>query len=1269
MCVGFLGDVPSRADTLLELMHKRMAGMRQPSVLSVCWMKCGSIPPKRNYGTYAYFNSALMLFSRLILRPMRANLLRTVLTALGVTLGVAVMLAVQLANQGSLRGFSAALDAVSGKAALEITCPPVGINEALIPELAWLRQIGIATAVIEADVTAELEGGSETLRVIGIDALRDPALRDYALTGVAANGMELMSFLAEPNSLMVTHGFAKRHGLVAGKKLILRIGDRRLDVMVAAVIGDPKATKPGIQQLAMASQSLGVMDIANAQVALDRLGLVDRLDLRLHDGVTLEKAEETLKQRLPASLTFQRPQRRSAAVEKMLAAFHFNLTMLSGIALVVGLFLIYNTISVAVMLRRREIGMLRTLGVTQMQVLQLFLGEALVLGLAGALLGVPLAKGLAELAVALTSTTVDTLYVVTAAKVPPLSLWHWLAGLGIAVPLSLVAAALPAFEAARVSPVAAVRDGGPGWGNAQTISIWRVLLPCGFLMAGWLAAIQEPMMDLPLWGYGSAFCAILAAAFAVPMMLYWVATTMRPLLARAFGIEGRLAAAQIQASTQRLSISLVALSVALALTVAIAVMVGSFRQTVLYWVDQTMGADLYVRPGTPPRSQSPPTFSAATLEALVKHPSILAYDGYRAMDLPFRDRVVKLGTGNFGVQLEHGRIAFKTAGNAKAMLRSAKDHGGIFISESFAMRFHVREGDLLTLTTPKGPHDFRIVAQFYDYSNDSGTITMDQGEFQKWFGESRPTHVALYLKPGFLPDAVRGDLIQKLAGKGFVAIFTNAGLRAEVLRIFDATFAITWALEIIAILVAMAGVATTMLTMVLERRDEIRLLRIAGADVRQVRRTIVLESGLLGLVSQVLGLIVGILLSLVLIHVINPQSFGWSIQFHTPWLFLIGSTALTVAGTMLAGLYPAWRVTRGIGLAILLVCISGQADAQEWKPALPGYSYVFPRDHGQHPEHKIEWWYYTGNVASPEGRRFGYQLTFFRIGATPAPANASLWALRDVWMAHFAISDLKVSEYHHADRLNRSGPCLAGAVEQRVWNEDWQVLISAEGKMTLQAQDRDFALNLELLPGKKSVIHGRDGISQKGSISGNASHYYSHSRMPTRGSLVLKGEAYEVEGNSWMDHEFGTSFLEKGTQGWDWFSAQLSDGSELMIFQLRGGPSISNAGTLIRPDGDAISLGSNLFTLTPGEVWKSSTGANYPIKWKIEIPTQQISLECRAAMKNQEFQSKATPGLGYWEGAVDFDGLAKGKPINGKGYLEMTGYNGQSMSNWFGSGQ
>lgn len=1200
--------------------------------------------------------------------------LRSLVTMLGVTLGIAVMLAIQLANQGAIRGFSAALDAVSGKAALEIQCAPLGIDEKRLPSLAWLRDYGVAAPMIEADVVAVTPSGQDTLRLIGIDALRDPALRDYALTDVETmtSGLDLMKFLGEPGALIITQALAARLGLKAGDGFDVLVGDRRRPVKVAAVLGAGRE-----DARALARQSLAVMDIAHAQMLLDHAGRIDRLELRLHDGVSAEAAEAAVRKRLPEGLSVQRPQRRTSAVEKMLAAFHFNLAMLSGIALVVGLFLIYNTISVAVMTRRSEIGMMRTLGVTRRQVLLLFMGEALVLGSVGALLGVPVAKLLAEGAVALTSTTVDTLYVTTAATVPPLALWHWLLALGIAVPLSLAAAALPAVEAARVSPVEAIRGQGrelAGVGMSKDQGARRQLaasMAC--LATGWLAALQPPVNGLPLWGHFSSLCAILAAALAVPAALRWTSGSMRPWLGRWLGIEGRLAASQIRASTGRLSVSVAALTVALALTAAIAVMVGSFRQTVITWVDETMGADLYARPGTPPRSRNAPTFSQQTLEILRSHPAVQSLDGHSSLDLPHEGRLVKLVTVDFDLRMRNGRMAFKTPGDAGAMLQAARDKGQVLVSESFALRFGGREGGVLKLMTPRGPREFGVAAQFYDYSSDGGTVMMDRREFEKWFGSSLPTHLAVQLRPGADAERTRGEMLRMLEGRSLVSIFTNSGLRAEVLRIFDSTFAITWALEIIAVMVAMAGVAATMLTLVLERQDEIRLLRIAGADAGQVRRTVVIESGLLGLVSQVLGLAVGVLLSLVLIWVINPQSFGWSIRFHAPWWFFAGSTVLTLVATLLAGLWPAWKVTRRqILTAASLLAFAWQPEAsaqEEWKPAQPGYRYEFPRDHGQHPEHKIEWWYFTGNLIDQEQRRFGYQLTFFRIGAASRPAHDSPWALRDVWMAHLAVSDVGAGTYHHADRLNRAGPGWAGASQERVWNEDWQVTMPAGAGMRLQAADQGFSLDLLLEPGGPAVVHGQDGISQKGVTQGNASHYYSLVRMPTKGMIILGGKEFTLSGESWMDHEFGTSFLEEGTQGWDWFSAQLSDGSELMLFQLRGAAPGSNAGTLIRPDGTVLPLTSADFVLKPGRVWKSSTGAAYPVEWKIELPVHRVSLHCRAAMDRQEFTATSTPGLGYWEGAVNYEGSVNDRPVTGLGYLEMTGYSGRSMSLWFGAGK
>lgn len=1238
----------------------------------------------------------MFLFRSIILRPLLRDRVRSVLTALGVALGVAVMLGIQLANSGSLRGFSAALDAMSGKAALEITSPPLGVDETRLRELSWLREYGVATPVIQADVLVRSEtGGEETVTVLGIDAIRDPALRDYALMAGAddvtlesrqASGTELLALLGEPRAVILTEVVAAAHGVREGDEIPLVTRDRVEAFRVVAVL------RP--QRGGLSAGRLVVMDIATAQEALGRQGRIDRLELRLDDGVPIAEVEAELKERLPEGLWVQRPARRGEAVEKMLAAFHFNLTMLSGIALVVGLFLIYNTVSVSVMTRRREIGMLRTVGVTRWGVMALFLGEALLLGLVGALMGVPLAKLLAAGTIALTSTTVDTLYVAAAATVPPLGVMHWVLGLGIAWPLSLLAAALPVREAAGVSPVAAVTGSDVGGESGAVAMVERPgaarngwsgwwtgpLVPAA--LAVW-AAMQGPVAGLPLWGFAAAVFAIAAAALAVPWTLRTVSVTLRPILGRWMGIEGRLAAAQIAASTPRLSVSVAALAVALALTVAIAVMVGSFRTTVTYWVDQSLGADLYVRPGVPPRSQNPPTFTEGTLKLLREHPAVEVMDGYRGMDFPFRDRIIKLGAGDFETMSRFGRVAFKTRGESADLLRKAKESGEVLVSESFALRFGVGEGDEIEVNTPHGVQPFRVGAQFYDYSNDSGTLTMDTAMFDRWFGKSLPSHAAIFLKPGSDPEAVRKELLAEMPEGVLLTMFTNQGIRGEVLRIFDSTFAITWALELIAILVAMAGVAATMVTLVLERQPEMRLLRIAGADVGQVRRTIVIESGIIGLVSQMLGLVVGVLLSLVLIHVINPQSFGWSIQFYLPWEFLAVATVVTVGATMLAGLYPArWATRHGGGMlkaamvfgVLLAVGWPSSVKAEDgWKPAEEGYEYGFPQDHGSHPEHKIEWWYFTGNLREKGGaaRRLGYQLTFFRIGAVKEPMTDSVWALRDVWMAHFAITDLSAEEYRCADRLNRAGPGLAGASLEKmeVWNEDWSCVQDADGVIQLTATDREMELRLSLTEGEPPVIHGRNGISQKGATVGNASHYYTLARMPSAGVVRLGDRMFEVEGESWMDHEFGTSFLEEGQRGWDWFSAQLDDGSELMLFQIRreDGSDADTSGTFVSPEGKVVHLPAGSFSLVGSDPWRSErTKAGYPQRWTIVVPDLGLRLECRSALAEQEFVSESTPGLAYWEGSVGYEGSREGKVVTGRGYLEMTGYSGQSMSVWFG---
>jgi predicted secreted hydrolase len=355
-------------------------------------------------------------------------------------------------------------------------------------------------------------------------------------------------------------------------------------------------------------------------------------------------------------------------------------------------------------------------------------------------------------------------------------------------------------------------------------------------------------------------------------------------------------------------------------------------------------------------------------------------------------------------------------------------------------------------------------------------------------------------------------------------------------------------------------------------------------------------------------------------------------------------------------------------MAVVVAGTSVLAQQGSWKSAVPGRLITLPADHASHPDYKLEWWYYTGNVDAADGRRFGYQLTFFRVGVDPAPANPSRWTVRDLYMAHLAVTDVNGRRYRFSDRMNRAGPGWAGARTDRyrVWNDDWDAGLAAPRTHHLRAGTREFGLDLTLDEDRPPVLNGDRGYSQKGSSPGNASYYYSLTRMPTRGAITIDGRSIPVSGASWMDHEFGTNFLEASQVGWDWFSIQLGDGRDLMIFQLRrddGSIDPHSSGTLVDAGGrvSPITIAST-FALTPGRVWTSDVShARYPVAWHVSVPTAALDLDVTAALDDQELHTEHSTGVTYWEGAIDVHGRSNDRPVDGRGYLEMTGYAGRAM--------
>lgn len=347
--------------------------------------------------------------------------------------------------------------------------------------------------------------------------------------------------------------------------------------------------------------------------------------------------------------------------------------------------------------------------------------------------------------------------------------------------------------------------------------------------------------------------------------------------------------------------------------------------------------------------------------------------------------------------------------------------------------------------------------------------------------------------------------------------------------------------------------------------------------------------------------------------------------------------------------------------AVLLLAIFPALEAP-YKVALPGYRYEFPRDYFDHPEFQTEWWYTTGNVKTADGHAFGFELTFFRQGVSRDEAKRGAWDVKDLYLAHLALSDLNGGKFYHTERVNRAGPGIAGVSAKggRVWNGNWSASWN-EGAQRLAARSEEFGFEFQLKSEKPPVIHGENGVSQKSEGAGRASHYFSQTRLATTGTIELKGKKYEVTGLAWMDHEFFTHQLETNQAGWDWFSIQLEDKTELMLFQIRrkdGTIDPHSAGTYVDALGKTTHLRAGDFALRPeGQTWKSpATSASYPIQWNVSVPKLGIELTGVTPLAAQELAGESKLAPRYWEGAMRFKGQRGGAQLAGTGYLEMTGY-------------
>jgi putative ABC transport system permease protein len=844
----------------------------------------------------------------LVVRDLWRNRLRSLLTLLGIALGVAIWVAIQLANQSVLVQFESSLDQVLGDANLVITPN----NQPDLPESSlqrlkplWAQHVQWTPVVDQTALWPKAP--YEAVRVMGIDWFSDLAFRNRP-AGAQSSGNQGpqptgdITALFTPYNVLAGAQLLRDYHLHEGDDLKLLVNDHQVTFHVLGTL--PSDGLGGAY-----NGRVLMMDIGLAQSLFGMAGRVSRVDV-LAPKAQLDQLEAQLQRTVPPGLQVQRSSQRNAQSAKMLRAFQVNLTALSFISLLVGAFLIYNTMTISVVRRRPEIGTLRTLGWRQWQIATLFGTEALLLGLAGTLFGLALGALFAQFSIQGMSTTVETLY--TGQPVAQL-IWlpHVFAlGLVFGVGLTLAASAAPIWEAIHVEPAQTLRPGLQSFRQNQRSAPFALGGLVTFGLAAWMAC-QPPVMQLPLWGYASAFCLILGTAFVTPWLLANMGVPLlSPVCQKLMGAPGLVAVRSLSGSLGRTAIATTSLMVGIALMVSLAVMIASFRETVNVWVNQTLKADLWVEPAGKRNSRQQGELSQAVVLAAQQTPGVALVDRFYEFPIRYHNEPALMGVGDATVIGRKGHLLFMDGRDTQSVFAPllSPQHPGVIVSESFANRHQVATGDTLKLETPTGPVGFTVGGVYYDYASEFGYIIMPRTHYERFFHDTRVSNLAVYVADGASVANVRNAFyqrVQQLAPGTQLRVRTNAELRAEVFRVFEQTFAITYALHAIAIAVALLAVLNTLLTLVAEARRELAILTYLGTTAGQIKRLVLTQAALLGLFGNMGGLALGLVLSVLLVAVINKQSFGWTIQWLVPWGFLAQSSLLVLATAVVAGWLPA----------------------------------------------------------------------------------------------------------------------------------------------------------------------------------------------------------------------------------------------------------------------------------------------------------------------------------------------------------------------------
>ncbi|HEX4955720.1 MAG TPA: FtsX-like permease family protein [Thermoanaerobaculia bacterium] len=844
--------------------------------------------------------------SRLLARSGRRYLARhpwaSGLAVLGVALGVAVYVAISLANGSARRAFDLSISAVTGRATHQLAAGSEGFPEGELVRLRRLFPSLPMAPLIEARVTSPTAPG-RVLLLLGVDPLAEAPFRPFLAPGQASArdaGLDFAAFLTRPGAALLAADTAAELGLAAGEALPLGRDAGSAELTLVGTLAPTDAASRA------ALADLVVVDLATAQESLDRLGRLSRIDLLLPPGEAGAEAAARLAAALPPGLSLTPAAARAASLDEMTRAFRLNLTALSLLALLCGAFLIANTLLFTVVERREVFGALRALGVTRGELLRQVLAEAALIGGVGSLLGLLLGTAASRALVGLVARTVNDLYFALSVREVNLDPLVLTVGLALGLGTTLVAALPPALEATNTPPRAVMLRSLLEEKSRRAVA-WAARLGAGGICLG-AALFALPSKSL-LLAFGAFFVLLLGCASLAPAATAAASRLLAAPAGRLFGVLGRIAVRGVETALSRTGAAIAALTMAVAMTVAVGIMIQSFRSTLIRWLEAVLVADLYVSSGQPGSADGGGRVTAATLGAVALLPGI---DRVNTI-LVARTEVAGETAILHAVDLDRrGFRAFPFAAGDPSRIEADFQAGrAVLLSEPYAWRRGLGPGDELEIQSPTGLLRLPVAGVIYDYGSSQGAVILARPLFDRHWPTRGATALGLFLTPGADTDAVTRGVRAAAAGAGqALEVRPNRWIKESSLVIFDRTFRVTAVLRLLAGAVAFLGVLQALLALELERGREVAVLRAEGLTPKQVRWLVLGQTGFLGGVAGLLALPVGVLMAWIMVAVINRRSFGWTLALEVPPAALVQGVALALAAALAAGLYPAWRMAR-----------------------------------------------------------------------------------------------------------------------------------------------------------------------------------------------------------------------------------------------------------------------------------------------------------------------------------------------------------------------